>query len=53
MSPKQIVVFGGTGIMGLAFCQYALDNGHELTIYARNPSKLPEEVSSKKSAKVC
>jgi uncharacterized protein YbjT (DUF2867 family) len=52
MSPKRIVVFGGTGITGVFFCKKALERGHQLTIYARNPSKLPDEVTSNASAKV-
>jgi len=45
MAGKKILVLGATGPLGVYFCQKALANGHQLTIYARNPSKLPEDVS--------
>ena len=50
---KRIAVFGGTGLTGVLFCQRALEHGVDgLTIYARNPSKIPNEVSSHSSVKV-
>ncbi len=49
---KRIAVFGGTGVTGALFCRKALEHGHELAIYARNPSKLPNEVNSHSSVKV-
>jgi uncharacterized protein YbjT (DUF2867 family) len=52
MAGKKILVLGGTGPLGVYFCQKALANGHQLTIYARNPSKLPEDVSSNAAVNV-
>lgn len=49
---KRITVFGGTGLTGAFFCRKALEHGHELVIYARNPSKLSNEVASHSSVKV-
>ncbi|KAK4493913.1 hypothetical protein PRZ48_015099 [Zasmidium cellare] len=42
----HLLVLGATGPSGIAFVTEALKAGHKLTIYARNPSKLPQEVSS-------
>lgn len=36
----QITVFGATGPTGLLVVQRALDLGHQVTAYARNPAKL-------------
>ncbi|KAF2487589.1 hypothetical protein BDY17DRAFT_14303 [Neohortaea acidophila] len=40
----HILVFGGTGAVGLSFVQEALKAGHRLTLYVRSPSKLPKNV---------
>ncbi len=37
----NITVFGGTGRTGLLLVTQALNAGHELTVLARTPSKLP------------
>ncbi|KAF1810849.1 hypothetical protein P152DRAFT_85712 [Eremomyces bilateralis CBS 781.70] len=42
---EHILVLGATGVTGLAFCTTALKAGHQLTLYVRNPSKLPAEIS--------
>lgn len=49
MSPAKhhILVIGGTGLCGLLFIRAALDAGHEVTVYARTPSKIPDDLSSK------
>ncbi|MGW5354864.1 NAD(P)-dependent oxidoreductase [Streptomyces sp. NPDC004031] len=36
----RITLFGATGRMGQLLTQLALDAGHEVTAYARNPAKL-------------
>lgn len=36
----RVVVFGATGPTGQLVAQKALDNGHEVTVYVRNPAKL-------------
>lgn len=36
----KITIFGGTGATGQLIVQQALDAGHEVTVYARNPQKL-------------
>ena len=47
MSTKyHILLFGGTGICGRIFTQAALDAGHTLTLYVRNPSKMDVEVDT-------
>ena len=48
-SPSQhhhILLLGGTGLCGTLFTQAALQAGHTLTLYVRNPSKLPASLSS-------
>lgn len=42
MSFESLIFF--LGATGIAFCQAALKAGHELTIYARSPRKLPREI---------
>jgi len=46
--PSHILVFGATGQTGLDFCALALSpsHNHTLTLYVRNPSKLPEALTS-------
>lgn len=44
--PRHILVFGGTSPTGIDFCLAALRDGHTLTLYVRNASKLPSEISS-------
>jgi len=44
--PRHILVLGSTSPSGLAFCLAALRDSHILTLYVRNASKLPIEVSS-------
>ncbi|CAE6494632.1 unnamed protein product [Rhizoctonia solani] len=38
----RILILGGTGDMGIILIRKALDAGHIVTVYARNPTKLPE-----------
>lgn len=42
----HIFLLGATGPSGLVFLDEALQAGHELTIFARNPSKLPSSASN-------
>ncbi|MFO7863843.1 MAG: NAD-dependent epimerase/dehydratase family protein, partial [Salinivirgaceae bacterium] len=35
----NIIVFGGTGLIGQAFCRYALMNNHVPIIVSRNPGR--------------
>jgi NAD(P)-dependent dehydrogenase (short-subunit alcohol dehydrogenase family) len=44
--PRHILVFGSTSPAGIAFCLAALRDSHTLTLYVRNASKLPTEISS-------
>lgn len=36
----KVTIFGATGAAGLLVTRKALDDGHEVTVYARNPDKL-------------
>jgi len=40
------------GASGLEFCKAALTQGHTLTIYARNPDKLPNEIVNRRGVLV-
>ncbi|KAK6063752.1 NmrA family protein [Seiridium cupressi] len=42
---SHILVIGATGPTGVEFCTKALDEGHSLTLYVRNPDKLPAKIS--------
>jgi uncharacterized protein YbjT (DUF2867 family) len=42
----HILVVGGTGQCGQVFIPRALEAGHQLTLYARNPSKFPHETAN-------
>ncbi|PMD42260.1 hypothetical protein L207DRAFT_307892 [Hyaloscypha variabilis F] len=46
--PSHILVLGATGQTGIDFCNLALSSphNHTLTLYARNPTKVPEAISS-------
>ena len=44
--PRHILMFGSTSPAGIAFCLAALRDSHSLTLYVRNVSKLPVEISS-------
>jgi hypothetical protein len=48
MSPRHILVLGGSSPCGIAFCLAALRDSHTLTLYIRptSISKLPAEISS-------
>ena len=37
----NITIFGGTGAAGLLVVQKALAGGHQVTVFARTPSKIP------------
>ncbi|KAE8312105.1 hypothetical protein BDV41DRAFT_307527 [Aspergillus transmontanensis] len=42
---EHILVFGATGPSGTEFCSAALEQGHQLSLFVRNPQKLPLELS--------
>jgi nucleoside-diphosphate-sugar epimerase len=41
----NILVLGGTGPTGIALIREALARGHTVVIFARSPSKIPEDIS--------
>lgn len=41
MSAKRVVVFGATGGTGRALVQQALERGHRVTAFVRDPDRLP------------
>ncbi|XP_067831156.1 flavin reductase (NADPH) [Heptranchias perlo] len=40
---KKVVIFGSTGMTGLATLPQALGAGHEVTVLVRDPARLPAE----------
>ena len=50
---KRIFVLGGTGPMGLLFCEKALEAGHSLVMYARSPEKIPDKIAKDDRVTVC
>ena len=42
----KITVFGATGALGRECLEQALDAGHEITVLARTPSKLPSQLAT-------
>jgi uncharacterized protein YbjT (DUF2867 family) len=50
---KRILVLGATGPTGLAVVREALQRGHVVVAYVRNPSKIPAELTANKNLEVC
>jgi putative NADH-flavin reductase len=46
MDQPKILVFGGTGPAGICLLRELVYRQHHVVIYARNPSKIPEELAS-------
>ncbi|KAF2791001.1 NAD(P)-binding protein [Melanomma pulvis-pyrius CBS 109.77] len=44
--PRHILVLGSTSPTGIDFCRAALSDGHTLTVFVRNASKLPAEIAN-------
>uniref|UniRef100_V9LCH4 Flavin reductase-like protein n=1 Tax=Callorhinchus milii TaxID=7868 RepID=V9LCH4_CALMI len=43
MSTKKVVIFGGTGMTGLALLPQAIAAGYAVTVLVRDPARLPSE----------
>lgn len=43
---KKIFVLGGTGPAGICLLRELAHRKHESIVYARNPSKIPEDLAS-------
>ncbi|KAJ6098220.1 hypothetical protein N7499_002594 [Penicillium canescens] len=52
MAGTHILVIGATGPSGMEFCKTALRRGHILTLYVRNPAKLPAEITENANVSV-
>lgn len=56
MSSEHVLVLGATGVSGVVFIRYVLSlpdlSRPRLTLYVRNPSKLPEEVKSNREIRI-
>ncbi|KXT11604.1 hypothetical protein AC579_161 [Pseudocercospora musae] len=50
--PHHILLLGATGPSGLTFAETALAAGHQLTLYARNPSKFSPSIQSHANVKI-
>ncbi|CAN2391763.1 riboflavin reductase (NADPH) activity, partial [Pristimantis euphronides] len=44
MAPKNIALFGATGLTGRVLLQQALDTGYNVTVLVRDPARLPAKV---------
>lgn len=42
----HILITGGTGLIGRQLCKALLANGHELTVFSRNPASVPAKCGS-------
>jgi nucleoside-diphosphate-sugar epimerase len=42
---RKVLILGATGPTGLLTLRKALDHNHLVTVYARNPSKIPSDIS--------
>ncbi|OJJ32867.1 hypothetical protein ASPWEDRAFT_137373 [Aspergillus wentii DTO 134E9] len=49
---KKILILGATGPTGILTVHTALEHNHTVTIYARNPSKLPASISSNPNVRI-
>lgn len=47
---KHVLLTGGTGFIGTKLCEYLLQQGHNITIFTRNPSALSERWGKKINA---
>jgi putative NADH-flavin reductase len=52
VTPKKILLFGGTGPTGLLVLKKALDHGHIVTLYLRNEGKVPQDIKGHANLKV-
>ncbi|KAH8586622.1 NmrA family protein [Bisporella sp. PMI_857] len=50
--PKKVLILGATGPTGLLTARKALEHDHIVTIYARNPSKVPTDISDVANVKI-
>jgi uncharacterized protein YbjT (DUF2867 family) len=50
---KNILILGATGPLGLAITREALLQNLRPTLFVRNPSKLPEDISGHPDVTVC
>ncbi|KAF8752799.1 Conserved hypothetical ATP binding protein [Rhizoctonia solani] len=48
-APFSLLILGATGEMGIILTRKALEAGHIVTVYVRNPAKLPEDIASHES----
>jgi putative NADH-flavin reductase len=50
---KNVLILGATGPLGLAITREALLQNLHPTLFVRNPSKLPEDISGHPDVTVC
>jgi uncharacterized protein YbjT (DUF2867 family) len=49
---KNILILGATGPTGIITLRTALERGHNVTVFARNPKEVPSELASHSHLKV-
>jgi len=43
----RVFIFGATGSLGRSVLRQAVESGHDVTVFVRDPSKLPSEMSTR------
>lgn len=46
MAGPKVLVFGGTGPAGICLLRELLHRNHPVVVFARTPSKIPEDLAS-------
>ena len=53
MAGSKILVLGGTGPAGICLLRELAYREHPTVVYARNPSKIPQDLASNNCLEVC
>ena len=53
MSGPKVLVLGATGPAGICLLRELLSRNHATVVYARNPTKIPEDILSNPLLEVC
>lgn len=53
MTDRKVLVLGGTGPAGICLLRELVHRNHATIVFARNPSKIPEELAQNSLVEVC
>lgn len=53
MSSSTVLVLGGTGPAGICLLRELLHRKHKVVVFARSPSKIPQDLTSNTLIEVC